>query len=95
MVDDYVLGFCIRDGAVRTMLHEEGTSKSEALESLLDYVEGTASAAEASRTPARSSAKATCARTGSALAAEAFDPERFERGLTRLLDGIELDLGRR
>ena len=94
MVDDYVLGFCIRDGAVRTMLHEEGTSKSEALESLLDYVEGKIGGGGFPHTRAllgEGDLRANWER----VAAEAFHPERFERGLTRLLDGIALHLGRR
>jgi AcrR family transcriptional regulator len=94
MVDDYVLGFWIREGAVRTAFDEDGTAEGDGLESLLDYVEAqldTGKFPYTSKLVGEGDRRANWER----LAAEAFGSDRFERGLTRLLDGIELDIERR
>ena len=94
MVDDYVLGYCVRDSAVRTALNEDGSADGDALESLLDYVEAQLESGGFPHTLALvgdGDRRANWER----LAGEAFGPDRFERGLSRLLDGIELDIDRR
>jgi AcrR family transcriptional regulator len=89
MVDDYVIGYCIRDGAVQTALVTDGEANA-----LLDYVEARRETGEFPHSRSLvgdGDVRANWKR----LAAEAFGPERFELGLARLLDGIELDLERR
>jgi AcrR family transcriptional regulator len=94
MVDDYVIGFCVRDGAVRSSSSGDDGGR-DAFAARLDYVEAQL---RSGRFPhsrgllGEGDMRANWER----LAAEAFRPGRFERGLERLLDGIELDLqGRR
>lgn len=94
MVDDYVLGFCIRDGAVRASLYEDDGAGRDAFASLLDYVESRLDTGGFPHTRSlvgEGDIRASWER----LAAEAFRPGRFERGLDRLLDGIEMDMQRR
>jgi AcrR family transcriptional regulator len=94
MVDDYVLGFCVRDSTVRSVLYEDDGSGRDAFASLLDYVETQLASGDFPHTRAligEGDVRANWER----LANEAFRPGRFERGLERLLDGIELDLQRR
>lgn len=90
MVDDYVLGYCIRDGAVQNAFDGGGPG----MDALLDYVEARLETGEYPHSLAmvgEGDQRANWRR----LAAEAFDADRFELGLARLLDGIELDLERR
>lgn len=93
MVDDYVLGSCIHDGAARWSLYDDEDG-GDAFASLLDYVQ---SRLETGRFPhTRGLVGAGDIRANwERLTAEVFRPGRFERGLERLLDGIEMDMQRR
>jgi hypothetical protein len=92
MVDDYVLGFCVGDSAVRSTLLDD--ESGDALAPLLTYV---AAHIEAGEYPhmrgllGEGDLRANWER----LATAAFGPDRFELGLSRLLDGIELYLAQR
>lgn len=93
MVDDYVLGFCIRDSIGPSFYDDDGGGR-DVFASLLDYVEAQLGSGEFPHT--RGLLGEGDIRTNwEQLAAEAYRPGRFERGLERLLDGIELDLQRR
>jgi hypothetical protein len=75
-------------------LYDDDGQGRDAFASLLDYVEAQLGSGEFPHT--RSLIGEGDIRTNwEHLAAEAFRPGRFERGLERLLDGIELDLQRR
>lgn len=91
MVDDYVLGFCIRDGIVGPTFTDDGAPETDALQSLLDYVTAQLDTGEFPYTRALVSPGDMRA-NWEKLAGEAFGPGRFDRGLTRLLDGIALHL---
>ncbi len=94
MVDDYVLGSCIHDGAVRSSLYDDDGVGRDAFASLLDYVESRLETGEFPHTRdlvGEGDIRANWER----LTAEAFRPGRFERGLERLLDGVEMDMQRR
>lgn len=92
MVDDYVLGFCISDGAVGQPLNDDDeTPESEAIDSLLDYVAAQLESGEFPHTRAVVG-EGDIRANWEKLASEAFGPDRFDRGLTRLLDGIALHL---
>ena len=94
MVDDYVLGFCIRDGTARSSFYDEDARERDAFVSLLDYVEAQLGSGDFPNT--RGLIGEGDIRTNwEQLANEAYRPGRFERGLDRLLDGIELDVQRR
>ncbi len=89
MVDDYVIGFCIRDGAVQRAQDSDGV-----MSPALDYIEArleTGAFPHSRALVGDGDLRANWTR----LAADAFGPERFDLGLARLLDGIELDLERR
>jgi Tetracyclin repressor-like, C-terminal domain len=94
MVDDYVLGFCIRDGTVRSSLYDDDGQGRDALASLLGYVEAQLGSGQFPQT-SNLIGEGDIRTNWERLSAEAFRPGRFERGLERLLDGIELDLQRR
>jgi len=94
MVDDYVIGFCVRDVAVRATVGESAGPGAGGLDPLLDYVAERLETGEYPETKGLvgdGDVRATWGR----LASQAFGADRFEQGLARLLDGIELDLERR
>ena len=93
MVDDYVLGFCIRDGAARSSLYDEEGARAMRLRRC-STTSRRSSRAATSRTPAAWSARVTSRQLGTSCR-RGVRPGRFERGLDRLLDGIELDMQRR
>jgi AcrR family transcriptional regulator len=92
MVDDYVLGSCIHDGAVRSSLYDD--DGGDAYASLIDYVESQLASGGFPHTRGLLGAGDIRA-SWERLTAEAFRPGRFERGLERLLDGVEMDMQRR
>jgi len=94
MVDDYVIGYCMRDGVVRTAVDGSTGAVSGALDPLLDYVAERLETGEYPYTKALVGDDDMREAWGR-FADQAFAADRFEEGLTRLLDGIELDLERR
>lgn len=94
MVDDYVLGFCIRDSAERSLFYEDDGTGRDAFASLLGYVEAQLASGGFPHTR-RLIGEGDIRTNWERLGAEAFRPGRFERGLERVLDGIESDLLRR
>lgn len=85
IVDDYVIGFCVREAA--------GVGPG-GLDPLLDYVAERLETGEYPETKSLVGDGDMRAAWGR-LASEVFGADRFEQGLGRLLDGIELDLERR
>jgi AcrR family transcriptional regulator len=92
IVDDYVMGCCISMSAGRSTLYEDDGSAA-AYETILDHVEQRLE--QGSYPHTRALVGDGDIRTNwERLAARALERDRFEIGLARLLDGIELDLGR-
>jgi AcrR family transcriptional regulator len=92
IVDDYVMGCCISMSAGRSTLYEDDGGAA-AYEAILDHVEERLQHGDFPHTRALvgdGDIRANWER----LAAQALERDRFELGLARLLDGIELDLGR-
>jgi AcrR family transcriptional regulator len=90
-IDDYVFGHAMRARSARS--RDTGTGAEERLEGLITYLE---SQLESGEFPVLAAWAGDDPRAGFSRVAElASDPGRFERGLQRLLDGIELDLSRR
>ena len=93
IVDDYVMGCCIRMSAGRSTLYEDDGGAA-AYEAILDHVEDRLEHGDFPQTRALvgpGDVRANWER----LAAETMDRDRFEIGLARLLDGIEHDLTKR
>ncbi len=92
IVDDYVMGCCISMSAGRSTLYEDGGGAA-AYEAILDHVEERLEHGDFPHTRALvgdGDIRANWER----LAAQALERDRFETGLARLLDGIQLDLSR-
>ncbi len=92
IVDDYVMGCCIRMSAGRSTFYEEDGGVA-AYEAILDHVEARLERGDFPQTRAlvgEGDIRANWER----LAAQTHERDRFEIGLARLLDGIELDTGR-
>jgi AcrR family transcriptional regulator len=89
MVDDYVFGFAMRESAV----HDEA-SLSDIPDALFDYLRDQLDTGEYPQVQELAAGGEPREVFGRIMAAM-FDEERFERGLERLLDGIEADVERR
>jgi AcrR family transcriptional regulator len=90
VVDDYVMGCCISMSAGRSTLYEDDGGAA-AYEAILDHVEERLEHGEFPQTRAlvgEGDIRANWER----LAAQAGERDRFEAGLARLLDGIQLSL---
>ena len=88
IVDDYVMGCCISMSAGRSTLYEDDGGAA-AYEALLDHVEDRLEHGDFPQTRALvgdGDIRANWER----LAAQTMERDRFEIGLARLLDGIEL-----
>lgn len=91
LVDDYVFGHAMR--VRETRANQSSEDAETRLEGLLAYLE---TQLESGEFPILAAWAGDDARGAFARVAEmSFDPGRFERGLQRLLDGIELELSRR
>jgi AcrR family transcriptional regulator len=87
IVDDYVMGCCIRMSAGRSTLYEDGGGGA-AYEAILDHVEDRLQHGDFPHTRALvgdGDIRANWER----LAAQTLERDRFETGLARLLDGLE------
>jgi AcrR family transcriptional regulator len=88
MVDDYVYGFAMREAAVA-----DGGSLDDIPDALFDYLDRQLATGEY---PHIAALVGDDIRVGFLpILAAIFDEDRFERGLQRLLDGIEVELSRR
>jgi AcrR family transcriptional regulator len=89
MVDDYVYGFAMRQSRV-----PDGANLDDVPEALFDYLRrqlGTGDYPHTAELTAGSEPREVLGRIMAAM----FDERRFDRGLERLLDGIERDIERR
>jgi hypothetical protein len=87
IVDDYVMGCCMRMSAGRSTLYED--DGGAAYEAILDHVEHRLEHGDFPQTRALvgdGDIRANWER----LASQTMERDRFEIGLARLLDGIEL-----
>jgi AcrR family transcriptional regulator len=89
MVDDYVYGFVMRESAV----HHQ-TTLADVPEAMFDYLQGQLDTGEYPHVE-ELAAGGEPREVFSRIIETMFDEERFERGLERLLDGIEADVARR
>ena len=83
-VDEYVFGFCLHE---RTTMHEDAAT-GDAMKRYVEDLVGTGEFPELARLVEREGTAGVWAQ----LSAHANDPDRFDRNLARLLDGIERDL---
>ena len=91
LVDDYVFGHVVRNADIRRAMADPDAPHK--LEAFAEYVEAQL---ETGEFPHIAAAMGRDVRAGFArVAAVANDEGRFERGLQRLLDGIELEVERR
>jgi len=86
-VDEYVFGFCLHE---RTAFHEDAAT-GEAMRAYVNELVATGEYPELTRLVEREG----IAELWSQILSHAHDPQRFDRTLARLLDGIEHDLTRR
>jgi len=83
-VDEYVFGFCLHE---RTTMHEDAAT-GDAMKRYVEDLIATGGFPELTRLVGEVGTAGVWAE----LSAHANDPDRFDRNLARLLDGIERDL---
>jgi len=87
VIDEYVFGFCLHE---RTTFHEDAAA-GDAMKAYVNELVTTGEYPELTRLVETEGT----AKVWAQLYAHAHDPTRFDRNLTRLLDGIEHDLATR
>jgi AcrR family transcriptional regulator len=92
-VDDYVIGFVIR--SLRFAEEEENTPGEEWLTEMFEHMRGRIAGGGYPHLQRALEANRAEGRSDEELARMATDERRFERGLERILDGIEVELNRR
>jgi AcrR family transcriptional regulator len=92
-IDDYVIGYVIR--AQRFAEEKEQAPRSEWLEELFQHMREEIESGDYPNLRRALEANRAEGRTDEDLSRMATDERRFERGLARLLDGIEVELKRR
>jgi AcrR family transcriptional regulator len=92
-IDDYVIGYVIR--AQRFAEEEEHSPGEEWLAEMFDHMRERIDSGDYPHLRRALEANRAEGRTDEELARMATDERRFERGLERLLDGIEVELKRR
>jgi hypothetical protein len=92
-IDDYVIGFVIR--AQRFADEEDQSPGEEWLEEMFQHMRERIETGDYPHLRRALEANRAEGRTDEQLARMATDERRFERGLERLLDGIEVQLKRR
>ena len=88
MVDDYIYGFAFREAAVA-----DAGAFEDVPDAFFEYVQRLLDTGEYPHTAELAQGDMRTALTH--IMRTMFDPDRFERGLQRLLDGIALDIERR
>jgi AcrR family transcriptional regulator len=91
-VDDYVIGFVVR--SQRFAEEEEQAADEDWMQALFDHLRGRIESGDYPHLQRALEANRTAGRSDEDLARMAVDEQRFERGLERLLDGIEVELSR-
>jgi AcrR family transcriptional regulator len=92
-VDDYVIGYAFR---ARMFAEEEADAPDEEwMTQLFEHMRARVESGEYPHLRAAVEANRAAGRSDEELARMAMDEKRFERGLQRLLDGIEVELERR
>ena len=92
-VDDYVIGYIFR---ARVFAEEEADAPDEEwMAQLFEHLRARVESGEYPHLQAAVEANRAAGRSDEELARMAMDEKRFERGLQRLLDGIEVELKRR
>ena len=89
VVDEYVFGYCLHE---RTNFHDD--SEEIASPELIEYVNELAATGDYPHV-SNLLAEQGIEQAWSRITSSAFDPERFERNLGRILDGFEADFKRR
>ena len=92
-VDDYVIGYVIR--TLRFAEEEENAPGEEWLAEMFEHMRGRIESGNYPHLRRALDANSAEGRTDEDLARMATDERRFERGLERILDGIEVELTRR
>jgi AcrR family transcriptional regulator len=92
-VDDYVIGYVIR--SLRFAEEEENAPGEEWLKQMFDHMRERIESGNYPHLQAALEANRAEGRSDEELARMATDERRFERGLERILDGIEVELKRR
>lgn len=91
-VDDYVIGFVVR--SQRFAEEEEQAADEDWMQALFDHLRGRIESGDYPHLQRALEANRAAGRSDEDLARMAVDEQRFERGLERLLDGIEVELSR-
>ncbi len=91
-VDDYAIGYVIR--TLRFAAEEENTPGEEWLGEMFDHMRARIAGGDYPHLQRALEANRAAGRTDEELARMATDERRFERGLARLLDGVEVELKR-
>lgn len=89
VVDEYVFGYCLHE---RTNFHDE--TEEVASPQLVDYVNELAATGDYPHVSALLAEHGVDS-AWSQISASAFDPQRFDRNLARILDGFEADFRRK
>jgi len=89
VVDEYVFGYCLHE---RTNFHDE--NQEVASPELIEYVNELAATGDYPHITGLLSEHGPNA-AWAQITASAFDPDRFERNLARILDGFEADFARK
>lgn len=92
-IDDYVLGFVVRAGEMRTELAEVRELVASVPDSVVEYFESLLATGEFTHVEELFAGRGLREAIGELITFFAAE-DRFDRGLQRLLDGIELELER-
>jgi len=93
-IDDYVLGFVVRAGEIREGVADARKHVESVPPSVIEYFESLLATGEFAHVEELFGGRDLRVAIGDLITLLA-DEERFDRGLQRLLDGIELELERR
>ncbi|MBN8867134.1 MAG: TetR/AcrR family transcriptional regulator C-terminal domain-containing protein [Solirubrobacterales bacterium] len=87
-VDDYLFGYAVRERAVKP----ENLIGSEEFEEVADFVEDNLRSGDYPHLASMFDSERTLEEQWVEMLEDVYDDERFERGLNRLLDGVEAEL---
>jgi AcrR family transcriptional regulator len=95
LVDDYVIGFVLRTQAVADATAAESADDPEWMKTVFDYLRRELETGAYPSLQRELDANRAAGGTDEGMARMALDEGRFERGLERILDGIEAGLERK